>query len=498
MLSINKTIRTITHKLRGDSLKKRSARGVMVLATGTIVERFLRLLRNMILARLLAPDDFGLMAIVLAASLAFEAFADVGVKQSVIQNKRGAEEEYLNVAWWFQSVRGLVLFLVAFLAAPLISSFYRNPGLLVLLRVTFFGIVFNGLMSPRVHVLEKKIQLGKWVFLYQGSGLVGTLVSLGIAFFVVRSVWALVIGFLVESGMRCLLSFVLCPFLPRISIDRDSLSDILHYTYRMFGIPILAVIAFQLDVLVLGKILPPAQVGMYWLALQLALQTNGLYFKVIYPILLPVFAEKQDDKQSICGGIIKITLWNGILGIPITTFLIVCADAVMSIVYGPKFAAVAVPFGIICIYSFVSIQGSALAQVYFAVGKPHLHRRFVVLRLAILATLIYPGSLLFGLVGAAVVVLLANSIGLCMQVVWMKKPIGLRFVEYASCWLPGLGLALIVLVPVIVLRFFNNGMLFLNIVVGGLACLIACIVGFLVWGHNGDKHTFLTADSQTR
>src|SRR4030042_3650986 len=106
----------------------------MALAVGTVVERGLRFVRYVILTRILAPDQFGLMAIVMVAASAFDALTEVGIKQSVIQNKRGADPEYLNVAWWFQAVRGLGLFSVAFLAAPWISSFYERPELSRLLR----------------------------------------------------------------------------------------------------------------------------------------------------------------------------------------------------------------------------------------------------------------------------------------------------------------------------------------------------------------------------
>ena len=488
---INKTFVTITDKIKGDSLKARSARGVVTLGIGTVAERGLRFVRNMILARLLAPEQFGLMAIVMAASVALEAFTDVGVKQSVIHNKRGGEAEYLNVAWWFQAIRGLGLFAVAYISAPWISHFYESAELLPLMRFAFVAILFNGLISPRVHVLEKKIQFGKLVFLSQGSGLLGTLMSLGLAFFVMRNVWALVIGFVAEAMLRCLLSFVLCPFLPKLTIDRDNLSEVLKYARRMLGIPILAVIAFQLDVLVLGKVVPAERVGMYWLGLQLALQMNFLFSKVIYPILLPVFAEKQDDNEFVCRAIMKVTIYTAVFGMPIVTFLAVCAKPVLSIVYGLIYATVAMPFGLLCIYVLLRTQASILSQVYFAIGKPHLHRRFVLLRLTILVCLIYPGILLFGVTGAAASVLIANLAGLCMQVVWMRKAIGLRFGEYASSWIPGLQLAPIVLIPSFLLDILGYEHLILDIAVGGLACLAACGVGVLLLGRSGKSRVLL-------
>lgn len=488
MILLDTLRKAVSNKIaltKSSSLKARSTRGAMVLGVGTVVERGLRLVRNMILARLVAPAEFGLVAVVFAALEAFEAFADVGVRQSVIHNKRGDEAEYLNAAWWFQVLRGLVLFVVGFIVAPWIGSFYDNPYLPALIRVAFAATLFFGFLSPRVYILEKNIQFGKYVFLTQGSGLLGTLVTLGIAFSGIRDARALVAGYVAEAGFRCLLSFTLCPFLPSLKIDREYLGDILTYARKMFGVPLLAVMAFQADVLALGKIVSPEQVGMYWLALQLSLQMNMIFSRVIYPILLPAFAEKQDNRHSIRSAAMKITSYTTVIGVPTVTFLVVCAGPVLSIMYGSQYGKVAIPFGLLSAYALVRIQGSILSQIYFAVGKPYLQRRFVILRIIILVCLLYPGIKLFGLVGAAAVVLLANFIGLCMQVIWMNKLIGLRFGEYVLGWVPGISLAIIGLAPQILLRTFCREMLILNIGVGSLTCLVACIVGLFWLGHNG-------------
>jgi O-antigen/teichoic acid export membrane protein len=441
-------------KLKGSNLKARSVRGAVALGVGTMTERGLRLVRNMILARVLAPDEFGLMALVMGASVVLEAIAEVGVKQSVIQNKRGGELEYLNTAWWVQVARGSGLFIVAILVAPWLGAFYHNPKLVPLLRVAFTVILFNAFISPRVYVWEKKLQFAKRVFLFQGGGLLGTLLSLGLALTIVSNVWALVIGFVAEGASRCLLSFVLCPFLPRISIHRESLSDILAYARGMFGVPILAAVAFQLDVLTLGKVVSGENVGMYWLVLQLPSQIGSLFSNIVHPVLLPLFAEKQDEKQSLRRMVTKITTWTAMMGIPTIIFLAACASQVLSILYGARYAAVALPFSLLCVYMFLITQGSILSQVYFATGKPEFQRRFVLIRLC----LMYPSAVLFGLTGAAAVMLLANLIGLFLQVCWCGRLIGLKTSDYFRCYFHGvvLGLPIIVVVGLTIVLGANS------------------------------------------
>ena len=105
----------------------------------------------MILTRFLAPEQFGLMALVLAASQLFEALTEVGVRQAVVQSKRGASDEYLNVAWWFSAGRGLGLYILGWIFAPRVSVFYGEPALAQLLRVAFLTMLLRGVTSPRLY-----------------------------------------------------------------------------------------------------------------------------------------------------------------------------------------------------------------------------------------------------------------------------------------------------------------------------------------------------------
>ena len=115
-----------------------------MLAAGTLIERLARFGRNMVLTRIIAPDQFGLMAIVLATIGLPEAITEVGVSQAVIQNKRGHLPEFLNVAWWINTVRGLAIFAVAAPLSPLIAGFYSQPPLTPILIVAFSSLIFTG------------------------------------------------------------------------------------------------------------------------------------------------------------------------------------------------------------------------------------------------------------------------------------------------------------------------------------------------------------------
>jgi len=464
-------------QLLSTTLKARSARSVGALGVGTVAGRGTRLIRNMVLARLLAPDQFGLMAIVMVATMAFEAFTEVGVKQSVIQNKRGAEPDYLNVAWWMQAVRGLGLFLIAVIAAPWISSFYGKPDLLKLLQFSFLAIPFRGFVSPRAYVLEKEYKFGQAVFLTQGSAIIGTITTIALAF-IIRNVWALVIGFVAESAILCLASYLLVPFMPRFKISREHLGELMKFGRGIFGLPVLAMVSFQADVLVLGKLVPNEQLGLYSLVANLACLPIDLFSQIIAPVLLPAFAQKQDDKNSLSRGVLQITHWTALMSIPVVTFMACCASGILLLAYGEKYVAAAIPFGVLSLHILARTEGAILGTTYLAVGRPHLHRRFVTLRAVIIVGLIYPAVLHFGLAGAAAVVVLGNFAALVMQVFWCQRIIDLKFGDYIRCYIPGALLALPVIVAVGSLRLFGIESQILILIVG-LVALVVAYAGYL-------------------
>src|SRR5262245_46655589 len=182
----------------------------MWLAAGGAVEQGLRFLRNILLARMLAPEAFGVMAIILAANQAFETITEIGIQTAIIQNPRGQERTYLNGAWWLSMSRAVGLYALACLGAPWLAEFYQNPALLPLLRVAFLSILFKGATSPGIHLAVKQMNFKHWVMAQYGGGLIGIVTSIFLAYFI-RDIWALVIGFMLEAGARCLLSYLVCP-----------------------------------------------------------------------------------------------------------------------------------------------------------------------------------------------------------------------------------------------------------------------------------------------
>ena len=476
------------HQFRGDNLKARCARSSFVLGIGAVIAKGLAFGSKVILARLLVPQELGLMVMILSLTQFFEVLTEIGIKQSVIQHKNGAEPQYLNMAWWFQGLRAIGLYVVAFTLAPLLCEFYfrSRPEVLIrysmeelitLVRVAFLSILFNGFVSPRAHVLEKKFRFGRAVVITQGGFVLGAIVTIILAF-AIRNVWAIVIGFAATGFTRCLMSYVLCPFIPRFAYHRESFQGLYRFARGMLGLPVLTYIAFNIDVLVAGKLVSTSLVGLYGMALTLAFAPWDLFSRIISPVLFPAFVEKQDDKEGLSKAVLKITRVTGLFLIAPAVLAIICSKAILTFVFGAEYSAVGVPFGLLCVYVVLLIQSTVFATVLLGIGQPGKHRAFVGVRALILVVFIYPAIKLFGLTGAAAVVMLASLLALCLQVFVLRKVIGLRIFDYIISWVPGVVAALPVLAIVVFMQYVRADDPVLHLSIGAFVSVVFCLGGF--------------------
>jgi O-antigen/teichoic acid export membrane protein len=486
-------ISNLTRHLSGSNLKARCARSSFVLVVSTVIEKALAFGSKIIMVRLLLPEEVGLMVLIVSLTVLFDVFTEVGIKQSVIQNKNGADPEYLNTAWWFQCLRGTGLYTIAFLVTPFLCRFYFAdkpevlelhtwPELFLLVRIAFLSVLFGGFISPGAYILEKKFRFGKAALLMQGSGVLGAIITI-ILVLVLRNVWAMVIGFTCMIMLRSGFSFILCPFRPRFHFDIQSFWELSRFARGVFGSPLMAYLAFNGDVLVAGRLVSSDLLGMYGMAMVLARIPRELFSRIIRPILLPAFAEKQDSKEVLCDMVVKITKVTILLTMPMMFLGILCSKTILSVVYNVEFAKVAVPFGFLCVYVVLFLQATTLSSMLFGIGQPGKHRVFVGLRVLIMGALLYPAIKSFGMTGAAGVVLLSNAIAFVVQVIVVCRIIELKVWRYATSWLYGLILSVPVLLIVGVLQIVKPGSGMLHLVVGVLSVVAICFTGLFLFKH---------------
>jgi len=462
--------------LRGSDVKAKAMRGSLALSIGAISQRVIRLGRIMVLTRLLVPEDFGVIAITTMVVVMMETLTDAGVRVYLIQSKEGNNPSYLNGAWWFQAIRGIGLFSVSFLVAPFFSFYYQNPTLTDLLRVSFISIIFNGLVSPHVHILEREFKFGKWTMLEQLSAVIGTFITVVLAYYI-RSVWAIVFGTVVERFIYCLFSHILYPFSPKLEIDRKSLSDLFKFSKGILGLSVLNLISRQADIFILGKIVTPAILGCYFLAMQLTDQVSSVFSSVINPVLLPSFAKMKENKPILKESLLSVNNSIATIFIPITVFMAANSNEIISLFYGSQYKTGGLALSILSITVFVRVQTSVLSQAYFGLGLPHLIRQQSLKRTVLIAVLMYPAARFAGLSGAAAVMLLASVAMFIFQLYNLGGILYFRPIDYLSTWHMGVGFGVLVFIPSVFIFVSEIDSLIFKSVLSAGVMVIVIIIG---------------------
>jgi O-antigen/teichoic acid export membrane protein len=478
-------IHRISHFLVSDNLKARCAKSCIPLSIGAFTAKLVALASKLILAKILVGDERGLMIIILPLVTFFNTLTEIGIKQSVIQHKDGATEPYLNMAWWIQTVRGGSLYLLAFFLSPFlckvwvyghegVSDYYSQTDILWMVRISFLTILLNGLVSPRSYVLIKEFRFGKSVLLVQGCAILSGVLTIVLAV-VYRNVWAFVIGTVSNTFLLFVFSFIMCPFRPRWMYDSRSFHALVRFSKGMVGLPILSYLVFNLDVLVGSLFVSPALIGMYGFAMVLARTPREILTRIFGPPMTPAFAEKQDEPQAICKALILITKGVCLVILPLTTYLLICRDSVLTICYKPEFTEVAIPFSLLCLTYMILLQTFTLGKVFFGLGLPEKHRTYVIIRAVLLGGLIWPAAKYCGLLGITWLMFISNLIAFLYQAYSMKSLIGLNIKSYFKAWIPGCYASGILLILLIVFQLFWPLNMTLQFWGGG--CLLAVTLG---------------------
>lgn len=465
----------IQNILSSDSLKGKFARGGIVLSASSAFEIGIRFIRNIILTRVLAPEYFGLMATIMSAIAVSEAFTEVGIRQAVIQNKKGDTAEFLNAAWCFSCLRGACLYVIALLVAPIICDFFNTPEILLPMRISFSALFFRGLISPRMYLLEKELNYFKLIIIRQGSALLQVLISIVLSIYY-KNVWPLVIGLTIENFCIFLFSFIFLPFRPKVKVDRSSFNKIFKFASGMFGLPILASVFFQFDIFVIGKLLTMEKLGLYAMAKTFALVPVVAFTKTVSSLVLPVFSKLQDSQASLKGWFLKITDLTALICMPGIAFCVIISKPLLSVIYGPMYGSVSTTFSILMLYVMIRLLSAIIMQLFLALARPDLQRCFAFIRVLLILILAYPATKKFGLVGASSTVLLGMLSLFILQIVWALKLINMKAVDYIMCLIRGLLISSLVILPGLVVRMIFQNSETVMIVAGILLCFISWVI----------------------
>lgn len=258
----------------------------------------IRLVSNLILTRLLFEEAFGVMALVAVFMQGLQLFSDIGVGPNIVQNNRGDDPRFLNTAWTMQVLRGLTLWIIAWIGAAPFAEFYGEPLLARILPITGFTAFIAGLNSTRLYSQLRSLALKRFVSVDLISQAIGLITMVSWAWFD-RSVWALVSGGITASVSKMVLTHTILPgHKNRIAWDSSSARAIFRFGGWIFFSTILTFLDRQAHSLVFAKMIPMSALGVYSIGVLIAtmptLALGHLTHNVLFPLYSRVLQRKED------------------------------------------------------------------------------------------------------------------------------------------------------------------------------------------------------------
>ncbi|MCD6384439.1 lipopolysaccharide biosynthesis protein [Candidatus Sumerlaeota bacterium] len=370
-----------------------------------IIERSLGLIRLVILARFLAPNDFGLMGVALLTLGTIDTFSQPGFRQALVQKKQNVEE-YLNSAWTALIVRGLVLACVLVFVAPLAAEFFDAPKAVLIIRVIALGVLFQAFTNIGVVFFQKELEFNKQ-FIFQLTGVLADFVVAVSLAILTRSVWALVFGLLAGHFTRMVVSYIIHPFRPRIEFNLQKISELFGFGKWVLGSSILIFLITQGDSIVVGKLVGVVALGLYQMAYRLSNMPATEITHIISQVSFPAYSKLQDDISRLRDAYLKVLSVVAFLTIPLATSIIILGEEFTLIFMGEKWEAMVSVLQLLALAGLFRSVAATAGPVFYAIGKPKLDTSWQIIRLLCMAILLLPFVKLWGVIGAALAVVIS-------------------------------------------------------------------------------------------
>lgn len=275
----------------------RVLRGSAFTTIGFALSNLLRLGSNLILARLLFPDAFGIMALVIVVMVGLTMFSDIGITPSIQSSKRGDDPDFLNTAWTIQLIRSVALFVLACALAWPMAWFYDQPDLLQLIPVTALSLLILSVQPTRIDTASRHMQLGRLTVIELASQAFSILVMLVIAW-LTQSVWALVAGNVLAVATKVALAWAVLPgIVNRPRWERAAAKELIHYGKWIFFSTVAGFVVLQSDKLILGRYLTMEQLGLYNIGYFLASFPLLLGYALVTRLMVPIYRESPPSES---------------------------------------------------------------------------------------------------------------------------------------------------------------------------------------------------------
>ena len=430
--------------------RKKVSRGVIFVSVTSIITRLLSIVTGIILARILLPNDFGLLAIALTIITFSEGATQTGFNSALVQ-KQDNPQEYFNIAWSFEVIRGTILTILMYILSPLIAKFFDDSRIINIVRVLSIMFILTGFKNVGVIWFRKNLDFKKQSIFDLIPLLIKTVVIIPLAL-LLKNVWALVWGNILFSFSTLILSYCMYPKIPRFELDFKRAKELFSFGKWILASYIIAVINKQCLTMFIGKVFNMTVLGFYNRAeaftRQIFFQINEIYWKVGFPAMANISSEKKKLKTFY---LLSLRIL-AVLGFPLLGGFFVLSWEFTHLLLTDKWISIVPLLQIFALYSAVSLINTPSGVTFQSLGLPKISTNLNLLSVSVLIITIYPFTKYFGIVGATLSLLISILFVLPLGVIKLSKLINFSLIEFIAQLLYPLISTFIMIISILLIK----------------------------------------------
>jgi O-antigen/teichoic acid export membrane protein len=342
-------------------------RGVFWTGGGQILRQLVQITSSVLLARLLVPDDFGLLGMVLVFVGVGQLFADFGIGSAIVQSQT-TSRLVLSSCFWANLAVGVGLALLLSLAAPLVAWFYDRPEAGPLVVVAAIGLVLSAAMVVPRSSLYRDMRFAEIAQAQFFGSLLGALAAIACAWSGF-GVWSLLIQPLAGTTVTLLLSMYFSRWMPRLEFSWPGIRGLIRFSAGVLGSDLLSYANRNTDSLIIGRGLGGVQLGYYSMAYQLMLYPLQQVSGVIVRVLFPTLSQLQGDMARFRDAYLKSISSIALVTFPMMIGLFAVADDFVQVVLGVKWLPMLSVLRILVWVGMIQSVATTVGTLYLSTGN---------------------------------------------------------------------------------------------------------------------------------
>jgi len=393
-------------------LKSKVIKGGFYLSLANIGTQIVSIVVTIILARLLLPKDFGLIALATTYIGLIDMLANISFGSAIIYYHKSTQRQ-LSTLYWINCIWALFIFMLIYSTVPIAASFYNEVALIDIVRISALTILISPLFTIHYKIKERDIEFVLLSKLTIAATFTGS-VSAVIAAYLGMGVYALVIKIIVSTFTKLVLVLLFVRWKPSLTFRLQEVKNMIWYSLKLKISQTFFYIERNVDYLVLGKFFSSSILGYYAFSYNIMYSPVKRISYIFSDILFPAFSYLKNDRQKIIRGLLKSLQIIALVSFPAMTLIAINADWIVKIIFGHKWDEAVPIIEVLAFAGAIQSVSQPAGVVFKSIGKPEIGIYLAPIRALLVVVAIVLGALLGNILTVAYLILVAKIISLIM------------------------------------------------------------------------------------